>query len=146
MTGRRGQPAATLAVPKPPSGSRRWPFGISHSAMSIYLFGCMSFCFGVLTLLRPEQAAARLELPSEAIPAIQACSLAAIAIGVFYTLAAYQENRAFFRCSLLTRSLTTWVLWNASKEWGSAWKEVALWEGTAAAVTAVALVWDWWLK
>jgi hypothetical protein len=59
-------------------------------------------------------------------------------MGVFYSLAAYQENLAFFRCSVLTRMVTTIVLGSL----GGAWKNVAMWEGAGAAATAAALSLD----
>jgi hypothetical protein len=110
----------------------------SAPAILSLLFGTTSFLFGLSALLNPTQALTPFDLPVSALPSVQASSCAAIAMGIFYSLAAYQENLAFFRCSVITRMVTTIVLWKA----GGAWRGVAIWEGVGAASTAVALLLD----
>jgi hypothetical protein len=67
---------------------------------------------------------------------IEGNSLAAIAMGIYYTLAAYQENRAFFYLTVPMRVLTSTVFWTQ----GGQWKMAGLWEGGGAVLTAVALM------
>jgi hypothetical protein len=67
---------------------------------------------------------------------IEGNSLAAIAMGIYYALAAYQENRAFFYLTVPMRSLTATVFWRQ----GGQWKIAGLWEGGGAVLTAVALM------
>lgn len=62
-------------------------------------------------------------------------SLAAIAMGIYYTLAAYQENRLFFLLTVPMRMLTSIVFWNQA----GGWKMASVWEGGGAALTAFAL-------
>jgi len=110
----------------------------SLGAVTIYSFGFISLVAGVRNLLAPQQALADLALPAAALPAGNACSLAAIAMGLYYPLAAYQENRAFFALTVPMRLLTTSFFWTA----GEAWRLAALWEGIGAALTAAAVLWD----
>lgn len=62
-------------------------------------------------------------------------SLAAIAMGIYYMLAASQENRLFFLLTVPMRMLTSIVFWNQ----GGSWKMAGVWEGGGAALTAFAL-------
>jgi len=54
-------------------------------------------------------------------------------MGIYYTLAAYQENQTFFIATVPMRSLTALVFWR------QAWIAPAVWEGGGAVLTAVAL-------
>lgn len=101
----------------------------SLAAFTIYAFGLTAFGAGVynLTLTHPIAAAE-----------MKANSLAAIAMGIYYPLAAYQENRAFFIATVPMRSLSATVFWNQG------WKDAAIWEGTGAVLTGLALAWQAW--
>lgn len=98
----------------------------SFSALTIYLFGATAFGAGVHTLL----------FSGPATPEMKANSLAAIAMGIYYPLAAYQENRAFFIATVPMRSLSATVFWQQG------WVEAAVWEGAGAALTGLALAWQ----
>jgi hypothetical protein len=63
-------------------------------------------------------------------------SLAAIAMGIYYSLAAYQENRSFFKLTVPMRLLTATVFWGQ----GGMWKGAGLWEGVGAGLTGLALL------
>lgn len=102
----------------------------SFSALTIYLFGATAFGAGVHTLLSSGPAT----------PEMKANSLAAIAMGIYYPLAAYQENRAFFIATVPMRSLSATVFWQQG------WVEAAVWEGAGAALTGLALAWQAWRK
>lgn len=71
----------------------------SFSALTIYLFGATAFGAGVHTLL----------FSCPATPEMKANSLAAIAMGIYYPLAAYQENRAFLVATVPMRTLSAMV-------------------------------------
>ena len=101
----------------------------SPSALTIYLFGATAFGAGVHTLLFSS---------SPATPEMKANSLAAIAMGIYYPLAAYQENRAFFIATVPMRSLSATVFWQQG------WVEAAVWEGVGATLTGLALIWQAW--
>lgn len=102
----------------------------SLAASTIYLFGLTAFGAGVynLTLVQHPTAAAEMK----------ANSLAAIAMGIYYPLAAYQENRAFFIATVPMRSLSATVFWNQG------WRDAAIWEGAGALLTGLALAWQAW--
>ena len=63
-------------------------------------------------------------------------ALAAIAMGIYYSLAAWQENWTFFKLTVPMRCLTAFVFWDA----GDQWKIAGIWEGLGAALTAAALL------
>ncbi|KAI1075607.1 hypothetical protein F5B20DRAFT_594974 [Whalleya microplaca] len=106
------------------------------AALTIYAFGLTALGAGVSGLLDPAALASSLGLPgATCAPLANASALAATAMGIYYSLAAYQENTAFFVASVPMRLLTTFVFWRQG--WGAA----ALWEGGGAVVTAGALVW-----
>ncbi|KAK0717806.1 hypothetical protein B0T26DRAFT_710896 [Lasiosphaeria miniovina] len=50
-------------------------------------------------------------------------------MGIYYTLGACQNNRAFFLATVPMRLLTTAVFW------GQNWRAAALWEGIGALLT-----------
>jgi hypothetical protein len=108
----------------------------SITGSTIHLFGAIALISGICGLLNPSYNLQQLNLPADAAPAIQASSLGAIAIGVFYILAAFQENRAFFKLTLLTRTLT--AIW--AMRVGGGWTVLGRLEGLGALVTACALV------
>lgn len=64
--------------------------------------------------------------------------LAAFAIGQYYILAALQENMTFFLITVPLQCFAKLVFWDQ----GGSWRMLAAWEGTATAVTALALVWE----
>ncbi|CAN8096210.1 unnamed protein product [Discula destructiva] len=66
---------------------------------------------------------------------MKANSLAAIAMGIYYPLAAFQENQAFFIATVPMRSLSATVFWLPD------WRAAAIWEGAGAALTGLALAW-----
>lgn len=109
----------------------------STAAITIYAFGFTSFIFGTLSLLYPQNALETLNLPSAAQPAANGNALAALAMGLYYTLAAYQENRTFFVMTVPMRLLTATVF-NAQ---GGPWRMPAAWECCGALSTAAMLLW-----
>lgn len=126
------------------------------AALTIYAFGFSAFIFGTLHLVSPTSATHALKLPDTCIPAINGeCTLykssnfysqfkltlprgnalAAMAMGIYYSLAAYQENRAFFYLTVPMRLLTSVVFWGQR----GGWRMASVWEGGCAIVTALAL-------
>lgn len=99
----------------------------SLAASTIYLFGLTALGAGVYNLtLNPTTAE------------MKANSLAAIAMGIYYPLAAYQENLLFCIATVPMRSLSATVFWHQD------WKAAAIWEGAGAALTGLALAWQTW--
>ncbi|KAK2018615.1 hypothetical protein LZ32DRAFT_613640 [Colletotrichum eremochloae] len=103
---------------------------------TILAFGVSSFIAGVRSLLRPSGALASLGLPAAALPAANGNALAAVAMGVYYTLAVAQDNRPFFLATVPMRLVSALVFWRQG------WVGVAAWEGGGAALTLLALAWD----
>lgn len=112
----------------------------SLSAITIYVFGLSSFLIGTMNLLSPPSALAIFDLPIQALPATNGNALAAIAMGIYYILAAYQENKTFFIITVPMRLLTTAVFWSHE----GAWKMAAAWEGGGSLLTFLALLWEGW--
>ncbi|KAF9881559.1 hypothetical protein CkaCkLH20_00705 [Colletotrichum karsti] len=108
----------------------------SLARLTILLFGLSSFAAGLYSLLRPLQSLDSLGLPRSALPAANGNALAAVAMGVYYNLAAFQDNRAFYLATVPMRLTTTVVFWRQD------WKGVACWEGGCAVATLLALFWD----
>ncbi|KAH8791134.1 hypothetical protein BGZ57DRAFT_628330 [Hyaloscypha finlandica] len=106
------------------------------AAWTIYAFGATALAAGCLHLASPESAAQALGMQEGCVGAVNGNSLAAIAMGIYYALAAYQENRAFFYLTVPMRLLTSTVFWRQ----GGQWKMAGLWEGGGAVLTAVALM------
>jgi hypothetical protein len=106
------------------------------AALSIYLFGISALLFGAYTLLFTTDILNTFNLPQSAEGVLSGNGCAAFAMGLYYILAAWQNNRAFFKVSVPMRCLTTAVWWRV----GGQWKQAAIWEGTGALLTAVALV------
>lgn len=88
------------------------------------------------SLLTPESGLASFSLPASALPAMQGNALAAIAMCLYYSLAAYQENRAFFIATVPMRLLTAIVFGRHQ----GVWKTASLWEGFGAILTLGALI------
>jgi hypothetical protein len=104
----------------------------SPTAFTVYAFGVVALFLGISGLHDPSSSLQHLDLPATAAPSVQASSLGAIAVGAFYILAASQENRAFFKLSLVTRTLTTiWAL-----KMGNGWTALGVFEGLGAFGTA----------
>lgn len=114
------------------------------SALTIYAFGLSALLLGIHNLLSPASALSSLDLPATALPVMNGTSLAAIAMGIYYTLAAYQHNRAFFALTVPMRLLTATVFWahGGGGGGGAAWRAASGWEAGGAVVTAAALVWE----
>ncbi|KAL7946131.1 hypothetical protein V8C42DRAFT_322566 [Trichoderma barbatum] len=105
----------------------------SVARLTILAFGVTSFVSGWASLISPSLMLETLDLPSGATPAVKGNALAAIAMGIYYTLAAYQNNTAFFAATVPMRMLTATVFWAQD------WKSASIWEGAGAISTAVAL-------
>ena len=114
---------------------RSKPTMSSLSAVSVLVFGATALLTGICTLLFPTTMLSMLLLPDASLPALRANALAAIAMGIYYTLAFVQDNRAFFVATVPMRILTAVVLGLQ----GGPWMYVALWEGYGAYFTGVVL-------
>ncbi|KAE9962804.1 hypothetical protein EG328_012015 [Venturia inaequalis] len=110
----------------------------SATALTIALFGLSCLVAGIHTLTSPSTYIGNLSLPLQALPAVYGLGLASTAMGIYYLLAAYQENRAFFVATVPMRLLTTAVFAGL----GGPWRVPAIWEGIGALITLVALVWE----
>ena len=113
---------------------------LTPTSITISLFGTSAFVLGLSSLLAPEMGLQSQSLPQEALPAYYGNALAAIGMGIYYNLAAYQGNRAFFALTVPMRLLTTVVFWSQ----GGMWKNAAVWEAGGAGLTGVALGWEVW--
>jgi hypothetical protein len=110
----------------------------TFTALTIYIFGLTSLLAGLNNLINPHEALSTLALPSSARPASDGMALGAIAMGLYYPLAAAQENRKFFALTVPMRMLTAAVFWRH----GGVWMTPALWEGFGAIITGAAMVRD----
>jgi hypothetical protein len=108
----------------------------SAAATSILAFGLTSLIAGASTLYDPHPSLQLLNLPLAALPALRANGLAAVAMGIYYPLAAYQNNIAFFKATIPMRVLTASIFWNQG------WHAASLWEALGSVATTVALLWD----
>lgn len=108
------------------------------STVTIGLFGASCLLAGLHNLLYPSSGLASLDLPSGALPAVYGNALAATAMGLYYSLAAYQGNRMFYFLTVPMRILTATVFWSQ----GGPWKKAAIWEGGGAVLTGLALWWE----
>ncbi|KAG4293192.1 hypothetical protein FPRO06_12680 [Fusarium proliferatum] len=109
----------------------------SITAVTIFIFGLSAFNHGVSNLISPRKALAAKQLQDSALPALNGFSVAIIGIGIYYMLAAYQENRGFFTLTL-ARFISARIFWLQ----GPAWRVIATWEAFSAALTAVALAYE----
>ena len=123
---------------------------ISAAAVASHVFALTCWVVGVHNLARPQAALAGFGLPAVALPTVKGTSLAAIAMGIYYHLAGFQENRSFFVATVPMRLLTASVFCLApgaqSEETRSVFRVAGFWEGGFAIVTATALAYDWWAK
>lgn len=110
----------------------------SYTSYTILAFGVSAFFAGAHTLIRPHAFMSSFSIPAGAEPPVYGNGLAAIAMGIYYTLAAVQENRAFFMASVPMRLLTASVFGVQ----GGPWVVPGIWEGVGALATGVALVLD----
>lgn len=121
---------------------------VSFPALTIHLFGASCLVAGFHNLLRRRVALATFSVPASALPAINGNSLAAIAMGIYYHLAATQENRAFFALTVPMRLLTAYVFCFASgattEQTRKAFWLAGVWEASGSLLTAASLVWEWW--
>ncbi|KAI0184379.1 hypothetical protein EV127DRAFT_444409 [Xylaria flabelliformis] len=106
----------------------------SPAALTIYIFGSTAFLAGVSSLIDPSSSASQLNFPLACTPVARGNALAAIAMGLYYTLAAYQENSTFFAATVPMRLLTTAVFFSQG------WSVPAIWEGAGAVITGIALL------
>lgn len=105
-------------------------------AVTILLFGLTALGAGLNGLFQAAQQAQSFSASSPATQATNAYYLAATAMGLYYPLMAYQENRVFFLATVPMRLLSTTVFWLQQ------WKAASIWEGVEAIVTAMAILWD----
>lgn len=112
----------------------------SIAAATIFLFGITSLGAGLHGLWQTAQSASSSSSsssqPSLTTQAMTANYLAATAMGIYYPLAACQENRAFFLATVPMRLLTATVFWLQQ------WTAASVWEGTGAVLTGLAILWD----
>lgn len=108
----------------------------SYASLTVLAFGATSFLTGAYALLSPDAVQSRLSLPPSSLPATRGNGLAAVAMGIYYTLAAAQENRAFFAATVPMRLLSAMVFWAQ----GGGWKAAGTWEGVGAALTGAAML------
>ena len=108
----------------------------SLAAFTIYLFGISAFAAGCYNLYYTEQAMSSFDISSACLTPMQGNALAAMAMGIYYSLAAWQENRTFFMLTVPMRFFTAYVFWDA----GGQWRVAGIWEGLGAALTAGALL------
>ncbi|KAF5700047.1 hypothetical protein FMUND_14490 [Fusarium mundagurra] len=109
----------------------------SITAVTIFIFGLSAFNHGVSNLISPRKALAAKQLQDSALPALNGFSVAIIGIGIYYMLAAYQENRGFFALTL-ARFISARIFWLQ----GPAWRVIATWEAFSAVLTAIALAYE----
>jgi len=106
----------------------------SPAALTIYAFGATALIAGIASLLDPALSSSQQGFPVACAPVARGNALAAIAMGLYYNLAAYQENTTFFIATVPMRLLTTSVFF------AQGWTAPAVWEGAGAVTTGVALL------
>jgi hypothetical protein len=123
---------------------------VSAAATASHVFALTCWVVGTYNLARPQAALVSFGLPAVALPSVNGTSLAAIAMGIYYHLAGFQENRSFFIATVPMRLLTASVFCLApgaeSDETRSVFRIAGFWEGGFAMVTAAALAFDWWAE
>lgn len=110
----------------------------SALALTIALFGISCLVAGIHTIISPPTFIANFSLPPDALPTVYGNGLAAIAMGLYYILAAYQENWMFFIATIPMRLLTATVFASL----GGPWMLPAVWEGVGALASLAAAVWE----
>lgn len=108
----------------------------SKAAYTVYLFGITAFLAGLNTLCTPTTALNNFGLSHASLPPMLGNGLAAIAMGIYYCLAAWQENTMFFILTVPMRGLTATVFY----ELGGPWRIAGYWEGAGAFMTLIALL------
>jgi len=108
----------------------------SPAAISLYAFGISTIVFNLPYMFFPNQCARDFLLPPTAAASLKISSLEAVGEAVFYCLAAYQENRAFFKLSVLIRALT--ASWRLS--YGTSLFLMEIWNLVNTGWTAIALI------
>jgi hypothetical protein len=68
-------------------------------------------------------------------------SLTSLALGTFYSIAAYQRNIPIMAASLPGRFIAALIFYRN----GGAWGKVAVWEAFMGVVTGASLVWELYL-
>lgn len=115
----------------------------SAPAIATYLFGISALAAGLFSLIDPARSPTQqhvsLACQAACAPSSRANNVAAIAMGIYYPLLAYQENRAFFIATVPVRLFSSVVFARS----GAGWWEVGMVEGFGALATAVALVWEY---
>jgi hypothetical protein len=101
---------------------------------TIYVFGVTALLAGISSLIDPSSTASQLNFPLACTPVARGNALAAIGMGLYYSLAAYQENTAFFAATVPMRLLSTTVFI------AQGWTVPAVWEGVGAVATGIALL------
>ncbi|RSL61018.1 hypothetical protein CEP54_006480 [Fusarium duplospermum] len=109
---------------------------LSPVQITITAFGVSAFVSGVSTLVNPNYTLEFLNLPLAALPSVRGNALAAIGMGIYYSLAAFQNNTAFFAASVPMRLLSATIFWFQG------WEAASIWEGTASIATGMALLWQ----
>ena len=144
-------------MPHTPTRSRshsRRPFHRpSPAALTIALFGLTALISGLMTLISPStffpipppttlpptNLPTNLRPPpptqsSPCLPSIYGNGLAATAMGLYYLLAAWQENRLFFLATVPMRVVSGVVFWRVGL------RGVGVWEGGGAVLTVGVMV------
>ncbi|KAJ5771174.1 uncharacterized protein N7511_003225 [Penicillium nucicola] len=95
------------------------------------------------TMINPSAASNLPDSPLGGIPdhTVQAMGLTSLALGTFYTIAAYQRNIPIMVASLPGRLIGALVFYRN----GGAWGKVAVWEASMGVLTGVALIWELYL-
>jgi hypothetical protein len=110
----------------------------SYTSYTILAFGMTAFVSGVHTLFQPVSFMSTFSLPPGSEGSVRGNALAAIAMGLYYTLSSVQENRSFFIATVPMRLLTATVF----AIQGGSWIAPAMWEAMGAAMTGIALLLD----
>lgn len=117
----------------------------SIAALTAYAFGISSTVGGAITLVDPQRILDFLGLASRARVATtgaitRSLGLAAVATGVFYITAGYQNNRTFLIISAPLRILTAGIFW---REGPGPFRALGIWQGAGALMTAAGLLLDY---
>lgn len=92
----------------------------THTAYTTLAFGASSLLTGICILFSPGSMLSTLSLSDASLPAIRANALAAVAMGIYYTLAFVQDNRAFFVATVPMRILR--LYFGCRKDSGCMWR------------------------
>lgn len=120
---------------------------LSLPAKTVAGFGVMTILMGLTGLLSPQTLLDILGFPFDLAQTrtfMMASSQASIAVGSYYLLSAFQENRGFFAATCYIRLVNT-LVFSAMVITGAAplgWLMVAAYEVLGAAVTTVAFQYE----